>query len=53
MLIIHGAGKTQPTLAEDTWVRIRPQEAFYQHREPGVFRFLPSRHFQRFVNLRQ
>jgi len=53
VLTCHGAGKTQPAFAEDALVRVRTQEAFHQHREPGAFRFFPYRHFQRFVNLRQ
>ena len=53
MLTCHGSGKTQPAFAEDALVRIRTQEAFHQHCEPGAFRFFPYRHFQRFVNLRQ
>ena len=37
VLTRHGTGKTQPTFSEDALVRIRAQEAFHQHREPGAF----------------
>jgi len=53
MLARHGAGKTQPAFAEDALVWVGAQETFHQHREPGPLRFLPYRHLQRVVNLRQ
>nr|ULG15781.1 hypothetical protein 495p2_00029 [Serratia proteamaculans] len=49
----HRAGKTQPTFAQNALVRVGTEEALHQHREPGALRFLPYRHFQRIVNLRQ
>lgn len=39
VLTRYGTGKTQPTFAEDALVRIRAQEAFHQHRNPGRFGF--------------
>lgn len=53
VITCHGAGKTQPAFAQDALVRVGTEEALHQYCEPGPLRFLPYRHFQRIVDLRQ
>jgi hypothetical protein len=53
VITCHSAGKTQPTFAQDALVRVGTEEALHQYCEPGPLRFLPYRHFQRIVDLRQ
>lgn len=48
-----GADKTQLVAAQDTFVRIRTQEALHQHREPRLIRFFPRLHLQGFIHQKQ